>query len=96
MPRHIFIFNARNIRMLLAEIGFDDIQLPATANSGDWAVSFQNFFRCKKREKRKYERGLYFPIIGLLFAPIAFLSSVFNLNGVMDFICCKKRVKSLS
>ncbi len=89
MPRHIFLFNATNIRMFLENMGFVDIKLPPVSNAGDWAVSFQNYFRRKRKSHGKYKRGLYFPVVGLSLAPIAYLSSIFALNGVMDFICRK-------
>ncbi len=94
MPRHIFLFSASNLKIFLKKMGFSDIKLPPTTNAGDWAVSFQNFFRRNQQKQGRYKRGKYFPIIGLIFAPIAFFTSLFNLNGVMDFICRKEESKS--
>lgn len=90
MPRHLFLFSNQNLEMFLKRMDFGDIKFPITSNAGDWAVSFQNFFRRSRAKQGKYERGLYFPFVGLVFAPVAFISSFFKLNGVLDFICRKK------
>jgi len=90
MPRHIHIFNANNLRLLLENAGFIDIVMPATPNAGDWAVSLQNVLRRKGGKSRRYRRGWYFPLVGLALSPLAYLTSFFKANGVMDFICRKR------
>jgi len=91
MPRHIYIFDASNLRMFMNKIDISDIRFPITANAADWAVSFQNFMRRKQKKQDKYRRASYFTIVALALTPIAFISSFFHLNGVMDFICiCRK------
>jgi len=87
MPRHIYIFNAKNLTMFMANMGITKTIFPMTANAADWAVSVQNFFRRNDKKEGKYRRASYFPIIAMLFTPVAIVSSVFRLNGVMDFIC---------
>jgi SAM-dependent methyltransferase len=87
MPRHLYIFDAGNLIMFMKNMGILHIKFPVTANAADWAVSVQNFFRRNQRKQGKYTRAPYFPLVAILFAPVAFLSSVFNVNGVMDFIC---------
>jgi 2-polyprenyl-3-methyl-5-hydroxy-6-metoxy-1,4-benzoquinol methylase len=87
MPRHLYVFDAKNLRMFMTKMGISAIRYPLTANAADWSVSVQNFFRRKKKRQGKYNRAPYFSIVAMLFAPIAFLSSAFNMNGVMDFIC---------
>ena len=69
MPRHISVFNPQNLRILLDASGFADIRFPITANAGNWAVSIQNYLRRSSDGKQSSRRGLYFPIIGMLFGP---------------------------
>lgn len=90
MPRHIYVFNAHNLRMFMKKMGITDMKYPVTANAADWAVSVQNFLRRKQKKQGKYKRAPYFPIVTLALAPVAFITSIFNLNGVMDFICQKQ------
>jgi len=87
MPRHIYLFNADNLRMFMKNMGISEIKFPITANAADWAVSVQNFMRRKRKKQDRYRRAPYFPIVAMALAPVAFISSVFNMNGVMDFIC---------
>jgi len=89
MPRHTFLFNSSNIRLFLKKNGFDDIRLLPTFNAGDWAVSVQNFMRRNSGRQISYTRGAYFPVVGLLLAPVSFITSLFGFNGVMD-LCCRK------
>jgi SAM-dependent methyltransferase len=91
MPRHIYVFSANNLKQFMINLGIPSIKYPVTANAADWAVSVQNFLRRSKKKQRKYKRAPYFPIVALLLAPVAFFSSLFNLNGVMDFICFYKK-----
>jgi SAM-dependent methyltransferase len=91
MPRHIYVFNAHNLRLLMSRTGVNDVNFPLTANAADWAVSVQNFMRRNDNKRGKYKRAPYFPIVAIALAPVAFFTSLFNLNGVMDFVCvCKK------
>jgi len=93
MPRHIYIFNHGNLEVLLRKTGFEKVRFPVTLNAGSWAVGVQNYCRRNKPRQKKYRRSLYFPIIGIGFAPIAFIGSMFNINGVMDFIARKPESK---
>jgi SAM-dependent methyltransferase len=90
MPRHIYLFNANNLRMFMKNAGISRIKFPITANAADWAVSVQNFMRRKRKKQDRYRRAPYFPIVAMVLAPVAFISSIFNMNGVMDFMCVNK------
>lgn len=87
MPRHIYVFNANNLEMFMSNMGISKTNFPITANAADWAVSVQNFMRRDQKKQGKYKRAPYFAIVAMLLAPVAFLTSIFKLNGVMDFIC---------
>lgn len=87
MPRHLYLFNAQNLKMFMMNMGLSEMELPVSANAADWAVSVQNFMRRNTKNEGKYKRAQYFPIVAMMLAPVAFISSIFNLNGVMDFIC---------
>ena len=89
MPRHIYLFNAKNLNMFMKNIGISKVNIPISANAADWAVSVQNFMRRNKKRQGRYKRAPYFSIVAVLFAPVAFISSIFSLNGVMDFVCIK-------
>jgi 2-polyprenyl-3-methyl-5-hydroxy-6-metoxy-1,4-benzoquinol methylase len=91
MPRHLYLFNARNLKMFMTNMGISSTELPVSANAADWAVSVQNFMRRNKKKEGKYKRAPYFPIVAMMLAPVAFISSIFNLNGVMDFICTTQK-----
>jgi 2-polyprenyl-3-methyl-5-hydroxy-6-metoxy-1,4-benzoquinol methylase len=93
MPRHIYLFNADNLRMFMKNIGVSEIKFPITANAADWAVSVQNFMRRKRKKQERYRRAPYFSIVAIALAPVAFISSIFNKNGVMDFICIINKIK---
>jgi hypothetical protein len=77
--------------MLMKNIGITETHFPITANAADWAVSAQNFMRRNKEKQAKYKRAAYFPIVAMMFAPIALISSIFKLNGVMDFVCANRK-----
>ncbi len=87
MPRHIYVFNANNLEMFMTNMGISKTNFPITANAADWAVSVQNFMRRKHNNQGKYKRAAYFAVVAMILAPVAFLTSIFKLNGVMDFIC---------
>ncbi len=91
MPRHLYLFNAHNLKLFMMNMGLSDTELPVSANAADWAVSVQNFMRRNCKKSGKYKRAPYFPIVGIMLAPVALVSSIFNLNGVMDFICTAKK-----
>jgi len=91
MPRHIYVFNSQNLEMFMTKMGISGTIFPITANAADWAVSVQNFMRRDHKKQEKYKRAPYFSIVAMLFAPVAFLTSIFKLNGVMDFICIKRK-----
>jgi SAM-dependent methyltransferase len=91
MPRHIYLFNADNLRIFMKNMGISEIKFPITANAADWAVSVQNFMRRKLKKQDRYRRAPYFSIVAMALAPVAFISSIFNMNGVMDFICIYKK-----
>ncbi|RJO61040.1 class I SAM-dependent methyltransferase [candidate division WS5 bacterium] len=90
MPRHIYLFNANNLNMFMKKMGTSEVTFPLTANAADWAVSFQNFMRRKQEKQGTYKRASYFPLVAIALFPVALLSSLFNLNGVMDFVCVRR------
>jgi SAM-dependent methyltransferase len=91
MPRHIYVFSAKNLKLFMKNMGIPHIKFPLNANAADWAVSVQNFIRKEIKKQGKYKRASYFPIVAILLAPVSFFTSIFNLNGVMDFICINRK-----
>ena len=89
MPRHIYLFNANNFELFMKNMGISKVNFPITANAADWAVSVQNFMRRNEEKQGKYKRAPYFSIVAMAMAPVAFISSLFKINGVMDFVCVK-------
>jgi 2-polyprenyl-3-methyl-5-hydroxy-6-metoxy-1,4-benzoquinol methylase len=89
MPRHIYLFNAKNLEMFMKNTGISEVSFPVSANAADWAVSVQNIMRRNEEKRGQYKRAPYFSIVAIAFAPLAFISSLFRRNGVMDFVCIK-------
>lgn len=96
MPRHIYVFNANNLEMFMTSMGISRTKFPITINAADWAVSIQNFMRRKHNNQEKYKRAAYFPVVTMILAPVAFLTSIFKFNGVMDFICINNGASDIS
>lgn len=94
MPRHIYLFNPNNLEMFMKKMEASEVKFPVTANAADWAVSFQNFMRRKQKKRGRYKRAPYFSLVAIALAPIAFVSSLFKMNGVMDFVCISRDLPS--
>ena len=85
-PRHLYLFTPDNLAQLLARYDFHNASFPIMVNAGDWAVSLQNFFRRNDKKEGKYRRAKYFALVGILGTPTALLTSLFGVNGSMDFV----------
>jgi SAM-dependent methyltransferase len=80
-PRHIFVFNHRNIRAVLEHAGFEVVRIEGA--HAYWYLSLANLvFELPGRRKR----GLAFALITGLFAPLDLLINRFRVHGSMTFI----------
>lgn len=91
IPRHLYFFNSKTLERILRETGFYNIKYTLNSNPGDYCVSVQNYLRRNKKRQTVYQRSWFFPYFAFIFAPISFVSSIFDLNGVMDFVAQKNK-----
>ena len=72
-PRHIFLFNNKNIKMLGDKLGFSKINVESMTDPGQISISIQNIFQNLKLTKTKLKNGMswYLTPLSILCAPIA-------------------------
>lgn len=79
-PRHTFIFNHRNIKMLLEKAGF--IVARVRGSYSFWYLSLANRFQELPGTKK---RGVLFAAVTAVFLPIDMLINVVSCHGSMTF-----------
>ena len=77
-PRHLFLFNEQNIKMLAEKIGFGKVKMEPFTDSGQISISVQNFFQGHSSTKVKLKNGMawYLLPLSLILAPLAFLQNL--------------------
>ena len=80
-PRHINIFNHKNIMTILKLTNFKIIK--TSGLNGFWYVSFANFLIELNGYKK---RGVTFAMCALLFLPLDIFLNLFTVHGSMTFI----------
>jgi SAM-dependent methyltransferase len=80
-PRHTFVFNHRNIRVVLENAGFEVVEVKGS--HAYWYLSLANL-ALELPGTRK--RGLAFAVITALFAPLDLVINRFRVHGSMTFI----------
>lgn len=77
-PRHTYIFNSENIKMLGKKLGFSNVIIEEVADPGQWAISVQNILQNMNMTKTKLKNGMawYSVPLSLAFAPLAMLQNL--------------------
>ena len=83
-PRHLNIFNKKNISILLSISGFQVSKIKGSY--GFWYVSFANILL---KENGYKKRGLLFLIVNIIFFPLDFVINLYRVTGSMTFIARK-------
>ena len=84
-PRHIFVFNHRNLKKLLENQGF--VVSRITGSYSFWYLSLANRFLTLPGSKK---RGLAFAAVTAAFLPIDLLLNMFTCHGSMTFVAKAK------
>ena len=79
-PRHTFLFNHQNIRYLLTQAGFQNIEVHGSYSF--WYLSLANRFVELPGTKK---RGVAFALVTALFLPLDLLINLFMCHGSMTF-----------
>ncbi len=80
-PRHTFVFNHDNMRKILEQCGYEDIELKGSY--AFWSLSLRNIFMERHGPKK---RGLVHAAITIGMLPFDLLVNVFRCHGAMTFI----------
>ena len=77
-PRHLFIFNKKNIKTLGMKLGFSEISIKSATDPGQWSISVQNILQDKNLTKAKLTNGMawYLIPLSMIFSPISILQNV--------------------
>lgn len=87
-PRHTFLFNKKNLQILMRKCNFVDINI--NGSYAYWAVSFFNFLI---KENGRKKRGLIFFIITIFFIPIDIIINLFFDSGNLNFKAKKVKLE---
>ena len=84
-PRHTFLFNTRNIKMLGDKLGYSKIEIEPMADPGQISISIQNIFQDLKFTSTKLKNGMswYLTPLSLFCAPIAMLENILGRSTSM-------------
>ncbi|MEO1081892.1 MAG: class I SAM-dependent methyltransferase [Pseudomonadota bacterium] len=86
-PRHTFIFNHRNIQMLLRKAGFSKTRVRGSYSF--WYLSLANRFQELPGTKK---RGVLFAAVTAMFLPLDMLINAMRCHGSMTFIAEKQNL----
>ena len=89
-PRHTFLFNNKNIKMLGDKLGYSKIEIEPITDPGQISISIQNMFQDLKFTNTKLKNGMswYLTPLSLVCAPIAMLENLIGRSTSM--ICILK------
>ncbi len=84
-PRHTFLFNNGNIKMLGDKLGYSKIDIEPMADPGQISISIQNALQDSKITNTKLKNGMswYLTPLSLLCAPIAMLENAIGRSTSM-------------
>ena len=85
-PRHTFIFNERNIRLLAQKLGFARVLLKPVADPGQWSISIQNIFQDITITKTNLKNGMawYLLPVSIICSPFALFQNLIRKStGIM-------------
>jgi SAM-dependent methyltransferase len=77
-PRHTFLFNGHNLKLLANKIGFTQVDICSEQDAAQWAISFQNFLQANKIDKSRLKNGLawYTIFVSVACSPIELLQNL--------------------
>ena len=90
-PRHTFLFNNKNIKMLGDKLGYSKIEVEAMTDPGQISISIQNTLQDLKITNTKLKNGMswYLTPLSLFCAPVAMLE---NIIGRSTSMMCVLRI----
>ena len=90
-PRHTFLFNNKNIKMLGDKLGYSKIEVEPMTDPGQISISIQNIFQDVKITSTKLKNGMswYLTPLSLLCAPVAMLENVIGRSTSMMCVLIK-------
>ena len=93
-PRHLYLFNFKNMKLLAEKSGFEVLGISNLLQPAHWALCIQNKLQ-DSRWKTTLQKGRSFYFIGLLlFAiPLNLIQSMFSQTSSVEFIF--KKVRSI-
>jgi len=83
LPRHIHLFNPRNLRRLLDSSGFDLGRLQFTLMTTGWALSIQNWLKSWRDIKLVNGRMKSYPLLLLGFLPFLVVQKALGVSTMM-------------
>jgi SAM-dependent methyltransferase len=91
-PRHLAIFNLKNLAKALAEIGFVEIKMAPRLRTVGWSGSLQNLLVAKfKLAVPPNGRVRWYLLLILPFLPVTFIQSLFGGTATMAFMARRPR-----
>ncbi len=94
-PRHIHLFDDKNIAQLGEKLGFADVALRPLADPGQFALSIQNFLQDQPLTKTKLKNGMawYLPFLILAISPWVFFQNFLGCST--SLLCVYSHVRNL-
>ncbi len=84
-PRHTFLFNSKNIKMLGDRLGYSKIVIEPMTDPGQISISIQNILQNQKLTKTKLKNGMawYLMPLSLISSPVAVLENLIDRSTSM-------------
>lgn len=92
-PRHTFLFNSKNIKIIGEKLGFKDIKIESISDPGQWSISIQNILQDNKITKIKLKNGMawYLTPLALTLSPIVIFQNFINRSTSMMCVLTKSQ-----
>ena len=79
-PRHTFLFNTKNLKMLGDKLGFNAINIYPMTDPGQWSISIQNILQSSSFTSTRLKSGMtwYLTALSIACMPVALIQNFFN------------------
>jgi SAM-dependent methyltransferase len=89
LPRHIFFFDPRTLRVALARAGFTEVRISFTLMTTGWALGVQNYLQSRRRRSLRHGRIAGYPLLLVGFVPVLLAQKAARASTMMRFTARK-------
>ncbi|MBF0299220.1 MAG: class I SAM-dependent methyltransferase [Oligoflexia bacterium] len=90
MPRHIHLFNKKNLKQLLQQIAFKNIEILDTIHPGGAALGMQNLLRNFCNIKLSQGKAAIYPLLLVGLLPLSVFQKLVKKPGIIRFVANKQ------